>query len=70
MGTLGDRRAIKPLTKVLNKSRGIEDVFFVEAAAISLGKVDGEEAVKAIKKALKDPSPYVQELAKKILQIQ
>ncbi len=101
LGTLGDRRAIKPLTKVLNKSRGTEDVFFIEAIAISLGKVGGEEAlpilvrlmdhpsflvrravlnslrhfrsqeaIKAIKKALKDVSPNVQELAQKILQTQ
>ncbi len=101
LGTLGDRRAIKPLTKVLDKSSGTEDVFFIETVAISLGKVDGEEivpvlirlmdhpsflvrraalhslgnfrseeAIKAIKKALKDTSPNVQELAQKILQTQ
>lgn len=101
LGTLGDRRAIKPLSEVLNKSRGTEDIFFIETVAISLGKVDGEEAlpiliclmdhpsflvrraalsslrnfrseeaIKAIHKALKDASPNVQELAKKILRIQ
>jgi HEAT repeat protein len=98
LGTIGDRRAIKPLAKVLDKPRGTEDIFFVETIAIALGKVDGEEtlpilihlmdhpsflvrravlhslgnfrseeAIRAIKKALKDRSPNVQELAQEIL---
>jgi len=100
LGELGDGRAIKPFAKVLDKPRGIEDVFFIEMVAIALGKLDGEEALpilirlmdhasflvrraalkslsnfqneralKVIKKALKDPSPNVQELARKILQV-
>jgi len=99
LGDLGDRRAIKPFAKAVEKQRGIEDVFFIEMVAIALGKLDGEEALpvlirlmdhasflvrraalkslsnfqneralKVIKKALKDPSSNVQELARKILQ--
>ena len=98
LGVLGDRRAIKPFAKAVEKPRGIEDVFFIEMVAIALGKLDGEEALpilirlmdhpsflvrraalnslsrfkngealKVIKRALKDPSPNVQDLARKIL---
>lgn len=100
LGELRDRGAIKPFAEVVDKPRGIEDVFFIEMVAIALGKLDGEEALpilirlmdhpsflvrraalnslsnfrseealKVIKKALKDPSPNVQELAKEILQV-
>jgi HEAT repeat protein len=99
LGELKDRRAVEPFAEVVDKPRGIEDVFFIEMVAIALGKLDGEEALpilirlmdhpsflvrraalnslnnfrseealKVIKKALKDPSPNVQELAQKILQ--
>ena len=45
--------------------------FLVRRAALhSLGKFRSEEALKVIKKALKDASPNVQELAQKILQTQ
>jgi HEAT repeat protein len=101
LGDLGDPRAIKPFTEVVEKPRGIEDVFFIEMVAIALGKLDregalpilirlmdhpsflvrraalnslskfrNEKALKVIKKALKDPSPNVQELAQKILKTQ
>ncbi|MGB9627797.1 MAG: HEAT repeat domain-containing protein [Thermodesulfobacteriota bacterium] len=100
MGTLGYHRAVKPLVKVLENPKGLEDIFFIEAVAISLGKVDGEEAIpilirlmehpsflvrkaalhslsnfrneeaiKAVKRALEDTSPNVQELARKILKL-
>ena len=100
LGELGDRRAIKSFAEVVNKPRGIEDVFSTEMIAIALGKVDGEEtlsilirlmdhpsflvrraalnsvsrftseeALEVIKKALKDSSPNVQELARKLLQV-
>jgi HEAT repeat protein len=100
LGAMRDHRAVKPLAKVLEKPVGMEDVFLIETVAISLGKVDGEEAIpvlirmmdhpsflvrgaalnslsnfqneralKVIKRALKDPSPNVQELARKILQV-
>ena len=99
LGELKDQRAVEPFAEVVDKPRGIEDVFFIEMVAIALGKLDGEEALlilirmmdhpsfivrraalnslsrfkngealKVIKRALKDPSPNVQELAKKILQ--
>ncbi len=98
LGELGDRRAIKAFAKVLDKPRGIKDVFFIEMIAIAFGKLDGEEtlpilirlmdhpsflvrrvaldslskfknegASKVIRRASKDPSPNVQELARKIL---
>ena len=100
LGELGDRRAIKSFAEVVNKPRGIEDVFSTEMIAIALGKVDGEEtlsilirlmdhpsflvrraalnsvsgftseeALEVIKKALKDSSLNVQELARKLLQV-
>jgi len=99
LGDLGDPRAIKPFAEVVDKPRGIEDVFFIEMVAIALGKVGGEGALpilirlmdhpsflvrraalnslskfrnektlKVIKKALKDPSLNVQELAQNILE--
>ena len=45
--------------------------FLVRRAALnSLSKFKNEGALKIIKKALQDPSSNVQELARKILQIQ
>jgi len=38
------------------------------AALKSLGRVKNKEALAAIRKALKDPSPNVKELAKRILE--
>lgn len=43
--------------------------FLVRGAALkSLGRVKNKEALAAIRKALKDPSPNVKELAKRILE--
>jgi len=45
--------------------------FLVRGAALkSLGRFKNKEALAAIRKALKDPSPNVQELAKRILQME
>ena len=40
LGELGDRRAIRPLAEVINKTRDIQDVFFIEGIALSLGKLE------------------------------
>lgn len=100
LGELGDRRAIIPFKKIVSRTNGIQDVFFIEAISIAIGKLGGtealpilirlmkhpsflvrkavlnslkkfksKEALKVIRKALKDPSPNVQELAHRILGI-
>jgi len=98
LGELKDKRAVKPLAEAISRIRGIRDVFFEEAVAVALGKIEEEETLpilinlldhrsflvraaalnslsrfktkkvtQAIRMALDDPSPSVQELAMKIL---
>lgn len=48
LGELHYKRAVKPLAEALNRIRGMHDVFFAEAVAVVLGKIDGEEAIPRI----------------------
>ena len=63
LGDLGDPRAIKPFAEVVDKPRGIEDVFFIEMVAIALGKLDGEEALPILIRLMDHPSFLVRRAA-------
>ena len=66
LGKLDGEEALPILIRLMDHPS-----FLVRWAALhSLGKFRSEEALKVIKKALKDASPNVQELARKIPQTQ
>lgn len=64
LGKVDGEEALSILSRLMDHPS-----FLVRRAALnSLNNFRSEEALKVIKKALKDPSPNVQELARKILQ--
>ena len=66
LGKVDGEEALPILVRLMNHPS-----FLVRRAALnSLSKFKNQGALRVIKRALKDPSPSVQELARKILQVQ
>ena len=63
LGELKDKRAVEPLAEALNRIRDMQDVFFAEAVAVALGKIDGEEAIPILLDLTGHPSFLVRAAA-------